>query len=509
VIGEQEEWETDDREVRVLTHGRVFHAIMGTNRVMLIVLCGLCMLAGVTCAFLGITGQQGVGFMGLAACLCLGVGGPGLSAALGKKPIWWTRTLVYVCSTLLMLGSVGMITLKLTGKDFGAGTELWHLNANSIAFYIACGCTLALAGGVSVMVHGIRELRTSDPLGPLDWNTQSERYRQKIENGAASSSNSEPTSRSRMGASDAAAQGSELFVAGISKVEATSLPPVGISVPDGVIRPGAATLRMTALKPVASSSIPYVLLSLIAIFAIGGAAGVWFFARGPRNAHASEAPVATAETLTFPEWGFGFDVPGVPFERIDPAEFSSRAVLAVTRKEPSMRFYVIAERRDDNRTLEESTRVLRDAMTDIAPDATSLLDSKAQLAGIDGWRLLTRVRVGATDTFYCHWLGELNGVSLQLWVVGTGRDAQSFAREADTLFDRFFLLDETKDADALKQELTQPAQPQATNASPKASDKPVVRPAPKSAAQPASKPAQKAAAKPGTQPATRTQPPKP
>lgn len=419
---------------------------MGTNRTILLTLCGLCMLAGVMCAFLGFTGQQGVGYMALAAVLCTGVAGPGLSCALMSKPHWWARTLVYLCSTLLILAALSIITLRLTGNDFSQNSEFWHLNVTKSMMLAACAGLLTLSASIAVAVHSVRVVKVSDPLGPLDWNTQSTRYSDQLASGRVQPVAVQP--RGDGATSQAAeAQPPKRFIAGITPVSQKSLTPSGIqgangtSVPDGVLQRGA--MPSQSIHPVpATSGLPYVLLTLIAIIATAGAGGAWYLSRGPRAAQASDAIATTAATHTYQEWGFGFDVPGAPFEQIDPQQFSSRAVLAVSRKEPAMRFYVIAERREDSRSLEEATRVLREAMSDIAPGATTLLDNAAQLEGINGWRLLTRVRVGATDTFYCHWLGDVKGVSLQLWVVGTGKDAQSFAREADTLFDRFFLLKE-------------------------------------------------------------------
>lgn len=474
---------------------------MASNRVILLVLCGLCLLAGVACAFLGFTGQQGMGIMSVLAAMCLGTAGPGLACALLSKQRWVLRALVYCSATLLGFACLALMLLKVTGKDFSQHADIWQLQATTGALAAACATLFALATSIAVLVHGIRVVSASDPLGPLDWGTQSERYRQQLASGGvqpaplrAAGENAQPETSER-----------GRFIPGISKVSPNSVQPAGStqspSVPDGVL-PSGSRPRMSA-PPVAAttSHVPLFALAMIALLAAGGAGGLWYFTKGPRAAHASVSPVTTVQTLTFPDWGFGFDVPGTPFEQIDPQQFSGRAVLAVTRKDPAMRFYVIAEKREDNRTLEESVRVLREAMADIAAGATTLLDSEAQLVGVRGWRLLTRVRVGATDTFYCHWLGEIRGVSLQLWVVGTGRDAQSFAREADALFDRFFLLAQPdvrgKDGAAAPESSVQTAQ----------TDKPDKPEVPKAA--PASKPAPASTNPASTKPAANKPPVKP
>jgi hypothetical protein len=477
---------------------------MQANRAILLVLSGLCVLVGLALGFLGFTGQQGVGFMGIAAALCFAMGGLGISVGLQPSPAWWVRTLLAACATIISLACGGIAVLALSDKDFGHSGELWSLHASKAALCFACGLMVALCASVGIVAHGIRVERTSDPLGPLDWGTQGKRYRTDLAEGKATPKHvvapDAPT-----GASTAAAPNAR-FVAGHTPVAPTertptaALPTAATGVPDGVLPRGVRTATLGAPGRV-GSRLPVFAITMVALLAIGGAGGLWFFTKGPRSASATQAPITTAQTLNFTEWGFGFDVPGAPFEQIDPAQFSHRAVLAVTRKEPALRFYVIAERRTQERTIEEAARLLREAMTDIAPSATTLLDNKAQVAGIEGWRLLTRVRVGSTDTFYCHWLGDLHGVSLQLWVVGTGRDAHSFAREADTLFDRFFVLSQAPAAAA--SEAATPATDAATT--PEASPEPKAEPKaePKPEAKPQAKPRPAPATRPGTNPPVR------
>jgi hypothetical protein len=472
---------------------------MQANRTILLVLSGLCVLVGLALGFLGFTGQQGVGFMGIAAALCFAMGGLGISVGLQPRPAWWVRTLLAACATIISLACGGIAVLALSDKDFGHSGELWSLHASKVALCFACGLMVALCAAVGIVAHGIRVERTSDPLGPLDWGTQGNRYRTDLAEGKAT-----PKQAATADASSTSTTTSR-FVAGQTPVAPTertptgALPSSGTGVPDGVLPRGVRTATPGAPGRV-GSRLPVFAITMVALLAIGGAGGLWFFTKGPRSASANQAPITTAQTLNFAEWGFGFDVPGAPFEQIDPAQFSHRAVLAVTRKEPALRFYVIAERRSQERTIEEAARLLREAMTDIAPSATTLLDNKAQVAGIDGWRLLTRVRVGSTDTFYCHWLGDLHGVSLQLWVVGTGRDAHSFAREADTLFDRFFVLSQAPDAAASEE--AKPATDAATTpeASPETKVEPKAKPKPEAApeARPQAKPRPAPATRPGT-----------
>jgi hypothetical protein len=496
---------------------------MNRNRTILLGLSGLCVLAGLALGFLGFTGQQGVGFMGLGAAMCLALSALGLVVGLQSSAAWWVRTLLALDATALSLACGATMVLALTGKDFAHASEFWSLHASKLALCVGCGMLIVLAASIGAVAHGIRTVRTSDPLGPLDWNTQGDRYRAGLATG-----NVKPAQAAHAAQFDKD-QATKRFVPGFTPIAPSERTPAGSeggarqtpsiagqaapsSVPDGVLPQGMRAA--TGKSPTAlSSRVPVLGLAAVAMLAIAGAGGLWLVVKGPRQASASQAPITTSETKHFAEWGFGFDVPGAPFEKIDPSQFSSRAVLAVTRKEPAMRFYVIAERRSDARTLEESARLLREAMTDIAPNATTLLDNKAQVAGIDGWRLLTRVRVGSTDTFYCHWLGELQGVSLQLWVVGTGRDAQSFAREADTLFDRFFILRQSTSAQ--KSSAEAPAASDEAVASPEAQPhaKPDAKPAPTQArprpTTPNPQPAQPSGGRPASvQPGRQTQPPR-